>query len=236
MNDKENKVKLNKYGRIAFTGPFRWLIIQGILFFVSAGHFNIPRAWIFFSIAFTMALINSIILYRHAPDLLNQRGELKKDVKTWDKVLLLIYFSVLLLIIPVIAGLDVGRFTWSGLGIPFMVLGIALYLFSNLFILWSMLTNRHFEAMVRIQKDRDHKVISTGPYRIVRHPGYVGMALTSIIIPLIIGSLYALIPGGICFVVVIIRTNLEDKTLQNELEGYAEFTKKTRYRLLPGIW
>jgi len=99
-----------------------------------------------------------------------------------------------------------------------------------------MLVNRYFEASVRIQRDRGHRVITTGPYRIVRHPGYVGAILWGISTPLIIGSVYGLIPGSVAGIVRIIRTSLEDKLLCKELKGYVEYTKRVRYRLLPELW
>ena len=99
-----------------------------------------------------------------------------------------------------------------------------------------MVVNRHFETTVRIQKDRDHKVISNGPYEIVRHPGYLGGILFALSIPLIVGSLFALIPAGIYVILFMIRTSLEDKTLQKELDGYQEYAKKVKTKMFPGIW
>lgn len=99
-----------------------------------------------------------------------------------------------------------------------------------------MITNRYFETTVRIQKDRGHQVIATGPYKIVRHPGYVGIILSVLSFSLIIGSLFSLIPAGIIILLFIVRTLLEDKTLHDELDGYPEYSKQVKYRLLPGIW
>ena len=172
------------------------------------------------------------------PELVNQRGlwKKKKDTKRWDKIIIPTYVIVEFYVLPVIAGLDVGRFHWSGLGIHFAILGCVLFILGSVLIHWAMLVNRHFEGSVRIQKDRGHRVITTGPYRIVRHPGYVGAILWGISTPLIIGSVYGLIPGGIAVILLIIRTSLEDKLLRSELNGYVEYTKRVRYRLLPGLW
>ena len=103
-------------------------------------------------------------------------------------------------------------------------------------VAWSMGTNPHLETTVRIQKDRGHKVATTGPYNIVRHPMYLGGILQSLSIPLFLGSAWTLIPAGIQVVLLVIRTTYEDRTLQDELEGYKDYSQKTRYRLMPGVW
>ena len=99
-----------------------------------------------------------------------------------------------------------------------------------------MLVNQHFEGTVRIQKDRDHKVISTGPYKYIRHPGYVGMIIGAFSPCLIVGSLVSFIPVIIAIIAIILRTHFEDKFLRAELDGYADYAKKTKCRLFPGIW
>ena len=101
---------------------------------------------------------------------------------------------------------------------------------------WAMLSNRFFSGTVRIQEDRGHTVVADGPYRVVRHPGYVGMIVMFVLPPLVLGSLWALIPAGLAALATVIRTALEDKTLQVELPGYAEYAQRTRYRLLPRVW
>jgi protein-S-isoprenylcysteine O-methyltransferase Ste14 len=99
-----------------------------------------------------------------------------------------------------------------------------------------MIENPHFEPTVRIQEERSHRVITTGPYEFVRHPGYLGGILWALSIPFMIGSILAFIPAGVYVLLMIIRTWLEDRTLQKELNGYLEYTKRTRHRLFPGIW
>jgi protein-S-isoprenylcysteine O-methyltransferase Ste14 len=103
-------------------------------------------------------------------------------------------------------------------------------------ITWAMLVNTHFETIVRIQTDRHHQVTTSGPYAVVRHPGYVGACLWALAAPLIVGSLVALIPAALATGVLVVRTSLEDRTLQRELPGYADYTQRTPYRLLPGLW
>lgn len=135
-----------------------------------------------------------------------------------------------------VIGLDVGRFQWSNLGINYAILGFVLALIGAPLGVWAAISNPYYEAVVRIQRDRNHKVITTGPYRIVRHPGYVSAVLWSIATPLIIGSVFGLIPSGVIVMLLIVRTALEDRMLQNELEGYSEYARNVKYRLLPLIW
>jgi protein-S-isoprenylcysteine O-methyltransferase Ste14 len=99
-----------------------------------------------------------------------------------------------------------------------------------------MLVNTHFETVVRIQADRGHRVVTTGPYGLVRHPGYVGVSLLALGTPLIVGSAYGLIPAALTVITLVVRTALEDRTLGAELPGYADYAAQTRHRLLPGIW
>jgi protein-S-isoprenylcysteine O-methyltransferase Ste14 len=109
------------------------------------------------------------------------------------------------------------------------VLGWALFM-------WAMGANAFFSEAVRIQEERGHTVVTDGPYRYVRHPGYVGAILALFATPLLLGSLWALIPAGLATIGYVVRTALEDKTLQEELDGYTEYAQQTRYRLLPGVW
>jgi protein-S-isoprenylcysteine O-methyltransferase Ste14 len=115
-------------------------------------------------------------------------------------------------------------------------LGFLLFVFSSFLVVWAMVENPFFEPTVRIQEDRGHRVVSTGPYAVVRHPGYLSGILWTSSIPLIIGSLYAFIPAVLYGVLMVLRTHLEDRTLKDELAGYEEYSEKVRYRLFPGIW
>ena len=101
---------------------------------------------------------------------------------------------------------------------------------------WAMLANPFFEKTVRIQEERGHHVATGGPYRFVRHPGYVAFILMGFALPLGVGSAWALVPAGLNAALIVARTALEDRTLRRELPGYAEYAQRTRYRLLPGVW
>ena len=195
------------------------------------------QAWAY-SIASILAFVFSrLIVARKHPDLIAERARFMqaKDTKPWDKVLapLLGLGSILIL---VVAGLD-QTYGWSSAfstGVNIIALfGIVIgYGFSS----WALIENRFFSGTVRIQTERGHHVISTGPYRIMRHPGYAGGLFGYLFIPLLLDSLWAFIPAVLLVIVMVTRTALEDKTLQAELPGYSEFAQKTKYRLIPGIW
>ena len=229
--------KLTKSGIKVLVGTFLGPFIQGTILFVSAGRINIPRVWCYVVIS-SIGMFGGIMLVgTFNPELLNHRGQWKKkkDTKRWDKFLMPAYGIMGLYVLVVVIGLDI-RFEWSYLGIEFAIAGIVLFIVGSISIHWAMTVNTHFETTVRIQNDRDQKVITTGPYRIVRHPGYVGAILWAVSTPLIIGSLVGLVPAAIAVFILVIRTSLEDKTLHSELSGYAEYTQSVRHRLVPWIW
>ena len=154
----------------------------------------------------------------------------------WDEILMRVSNLVVLILISVIAGLDVGRFLWASLDIYFAVVGFILFIVSTVLLNWAMCVNPYFEQTVRIQKDRAHRVITKGPYNIVRHPGYLAGTLYTLSIPLIIGSIYTFIPVGIYVILVVARTSLEDRTLHRELNEYSQYAKTVRYKLMPWVW
>ncbi len=207
------------------------------VYFASAGRRDLPRAWLFFGAAFVYFVASTLALYRFNPELLIARLTLRREgSKTWDEILMRAANLTGMLLMPAVAGLDVGRFRWSSLGLIYVVPGFSLFVLGAFFISWAMIVNRYFESTVRIQEDRDHEVVSTGPYRFVRHPGYLSGILWMSSIPLIIGSLYALIPVMIYGAMMILRTHLEDRTLRDELPGYAEYAGRVRFRLIPWVW
>jgi protein-S-isoprenylcysteine O-methyltransferase Ste14 len=206
------------------------------LLFIPAGRLDWWAAWVFIGGYFAVVYIGVIVLQRKDPELVKERQQVQENVKTWDRVITLLFSLVFIPLTLIFSGLD-QRFGWSThFPLPIQILALLIGLLCFALVFWSMATNTHFESYVRIQNDRTHKPIMSGPYKIVRHPGYVGMALSALTIPLILGSWWALIPGGIAATLIIIRTALEDKTLQAELPGYVAYTKQTRYRLVPGIW
>ncbi len=211
--------------------------IMMAIFYVSAGRTDIPRSWFLFIVAFIYFVANNLALYKYNPGLLIQRLKIRREgSKTWDEVLVRVSNLSALLLMPAVAGLDVGRFRWSSLELPYAVVGLVSLVVSSVLTTWAMIENPYFEPTVRIQDDRGHHVVTTGPYALIRHPGYLSGILWVASIPPILGSLYAFLPVLLYTVLMSLRTYLEDRTLQEELPGYATYAERVRYRLFPWIW
>ena len=210
------------------------LLVMAIVF-IPAGRLNYWQGWGFTGILILIVVI-SYILFAGKADLIKEREKPGPGTKWWDKVFYAFYIPAFFAVV-IIASLDAGRFGWTAqFSLYIYVLGYLIFIFANFVTTWSMWVNRFFSSTVRIQTDRGQQVIQTGPYRFVRHPGYVGGILLGLGTSLILGSFWALIPAGFVTMLLITRTYLEDATLQKELLGYADYTSKVRFRLLPGIW
>lgn len=207
-----------------------------IVLFIAAGRLDWTMGWIYVGLNFLGLIVNWSVLAAKNPEVFAARANITtEDTKSWDKAFTTL-FGPLLLIIMAVIGLDAGRFGWSEVPIWLQILSIGLFIFGWGFSLWALVTNKFFETSVRIQHDRDHATITSGPYGIVRHPGYAGIALVYAVSTLILGSWWGLIPTAVLTASFIIRTALEDQTLKKELPDYSAYTQKVRYRLLPGIW
>jgi protein-S-isoprenylcysteine O-methyltransferase Ste14 len=194
--------------------------------------------WVYYGITAVGALLSRAIVAFVHPDLLAERAQSQRadDTKSWDRSLSLLVGLLAPLLSLIVIGLD-KRWTWSPALPPWLApVATVLYAMAYAFGTWAMVTNRFFSAVVRIQEERGHEVVSGGPYRIVRHPGYVGGIVTAVVTPLVLGSLWGLITAAVYVALITVRTALEDRTLQEELPGYAEYARRTRYRLLPGLW
>lgn len=212
------------------------LVFIGAILFGTAGTFNWTEAWIYIAIQFGWSAGLSVYLWNHDPDLLRDRLKFtKKSAKGWDKVMTFasMPFYAAYLVIP---GLDAVRYQWSHVPLWAKAACFIVIVASFMWISWIMKENTYLSRFVEIQEDRGHKVITTGPYRFVRHPMYIGASIMLVSLPIALGSLYALIPTAFCIIFMLVRTVLEDRTLHKELEGYAEYAKRTRYRLIPGVW
>ena len=233
LNMSDNRVK--KSGIVYIIRIHAQLLILAAAYFIAAGSLSIRRAWIYFGIVAVAYFGSSLIFIKYNPELINERAKERENTKPWDKVLLSLYLLIGFLGTHIVAGLD-SRFEWSSLDMIFMIPGTVLYIAAAFILIISMLANKYFEAAVRIQSDRGQQVVKDGPYKIVRHPGYASVILSFAAIPFMIGSLYALIFTAAVFIIMVVRTALEDKMLQKELTGYSQYAKEVKYRLFPCIW
>jgi len=214
---------------VVFVAPLIPMIISG--------QWNWPEAWIYAILSSLTFIVSRVVAGRRHPDLISERGRWfqAKDTKPWDKILapLVGLGSILIL---VAAGLD-RYYGWSsGFAPGWKLVALAVLILGYLLGSWAIIENRFFAGTVRIQHERGHQVVSTGPYRLVRHPGYAGPLWSYLAIPVLLDSAWAFLPAILLNGALVLRTALEDKTLQAELPGYKEFARKTRYRLFPGIW
>jgi protein-S-isoprenylcysteine O-methyltransferase Ste14 len=207
-----------------------------IVLFLSSGRIDWTMGWIYSGLYAGSLLVGVAMIERKTPDLMRERATYHKDTKSWDKMLAPIIAFVAPASIWLVAGLD-NRFQWSpAFTFNTHTAALAVMLISIGLTLWAMASNRFFSSVVRIQHDRGHVVTKGGPYRYVRHPGYVGFIVYYLATPFILGSWWALIPAGVGIGITMVRTWLEDRTLLNELDGYNVYAETVRYRLVPGLW
>lgn len=212
---------------------FVWL---GGSLFLGAGRLDWIRGWITFALWIVGVSAVALIVQHYNPSVLQARAKWRrKDTKSFDKIFLAVYLP-LVIIQPALAGLDAGRYHWSSMPFAFVYVGAAFFVLSLGLITVVMILNPFAESTVRIQTDRGHTVITSGPYRLVRHPMYVAMILMYVSTALILGSVWALGLGSVLAVLIVWRTAREDQMLRQELPGYQEYAAITRYRLLPGVW
>lgn len=223
-------------------GVTRWVVREtmgvlmlALLLFLAAGTVDWIAGWVMVIVMAGWVIATAIVVMPRYPELLAERVGPRKGAKTWDTVVLSLY-GLVMMIMWIVAGLDL-RYGWSsGIGPVAQIAAMLIVIAGHALVVWATGTNAYFSQVVRIQTERGHTVVSSGPYRYVRHPAYVGAILLVLCAPIALGSWWALIPGVICAVLMIVRTALEDKTLQAELPGYTEYAQHSRYRLLPGIW
>jgi protein-S-isoprenylcysteine O-methyltransferase Ste14 len=205
--------------------------VLGAILFTSAGRIDLPWVWTLLAVHTVLLTVGMTFM---DPTLGRERlrpGPGAQDVAT--KCLA----SVLLLTHLVIAGLDVGRYHWSGpIPLPVRLVALAAFTCGMAFSLWAMVVNRFFSSIVRLQTDRGHHVIDTGPYRIVRHPGYAGLVFSAVAGGIVLGSWWSLLPLAVMALLMARRMVMEDAFLHRELAGYPEYAGRVRYKLLPGLW
>jgi protein-S-isoprenylcysteine O-methyltransferase Ste14 len=211
------------------------IIAMGAAIFALAGRLDYWQGWLFFS-TFLVLMAAFGVFFAGKQELMRERIRPGPGVKWWDRIIFVLYVPMTFLV-SFLAALDAGRFHCSPqLPILLYLAAFVLVLLGYCIIYWAMWANNFFSSRVRIQTDRGQYVVTEGPYRFVRHPGYVGMIIFAPASAVLFGSLYALVPAGITIVLLVIRTYLEDITLQKELPGYTDYVKQVRFRLIPCIW
>ena len=218
----------------------RWLakslvgsVVLATLLFVSAGTVRWPMAWLLFVLFVAVAIATYLLV---DPALIAERSLNRRSTQKWDNVLMGVYGTLTVLVVPVVAGLDF-RFDWSP-KLPVLVEIVALVV--NIagwsLHIWAMRANAFFAIVVRLQEDRNQTVASGGPYQWIRHPGYAGGICFNLATPIMLGSLWGLIPAMIAALLLVLRTALEDRLLHRKLAGYVQYAATVRYRLVPGVW
>ncbi len=224
-------------------GAMRWLVRETLgnltliaILFGIVGRWDWWMGWALSGIYILWTALSAVLIMPINPAMLAERSRPNVNMRSWD-MLLMVLLTVAMVGQYVVASLDV-RFGWS----PVLPLGVQIagllvaVLGYDVLLVWSMVSNAFFVATVRIQTEREHTVASGGPYRFVRHPGYLGSILLHWGVPFMLSSLWAILPALMVTAVLATRTALEDKTLQAELPGYKEYAARVRYRLLPGVW
>jgi protein-S-isoprenylcysteine O-methyltransferase Ste14 len=211
------------------------LVVMGVALFWSAGQMDWWPAWACLAVMLAWITATAIVILRFNPSLLAERLGPRQGAKPWDTAIMSL-LGLTQLARYIVAGLD-QRWGWTG-GFPLAaqiaaLMGCAL---GYALVVWATASNAFFSQIVRIQSERGHAVATGGPYRYVRHPAYVGMIVFELAMSILLASWWALIASGLCAILLILRTTLEDRTLQAELAGYVDYARQVRYRLLPGIW
>jgi protein-S-isoprenylcysteine O-methyltransferase Ste14 len=212
-----------------------YIVILGAILFLCAGRMDWVMGWAWLVVHFVVALTSATVVPLD-PELIDERTQIKEGVKKWDKMIVIPTQILMPFGFLVLAGLDM-RYGWSTplplwLQIAALILGGLGYLLS----VWASAVNKFYSRLVRIQTERGHHVVSDGPYKYIRHPGYTGIIIFMLTTALALNSLWTLTLSGALSLLLILRTALEDKTLQEELGGYKEYTQKVKYRLVPGLW
>ena len=224
--------------------PRQWIrlviayLLIPLILFICAGDLGWWQAWLYSLLILTAGIGGRIWAEQRHPGITAERQNKESfhNAKAWDKVLAPLMALSVVFPMVIAAGLD-HRYNWSPeFPLWLNVIGFILILLGYAFATWALAENRFFSGVVRIQTDRGHVVCDSGPYRFVRHPGYAGNILPLFGIVLALGSLWTLIPAAVALIITVIRTALEDQTLQEELPGYRDYARRVRFRLIPGVY
>jgi len=209
-------------------------LMDGLLF-ATAGRTDWRAPWVLTALFAVFAALGGVWFLRHDADLLVERLTRRPNVPAWDRALVGVYYALLAALL-VAAGLDAGRARWSQIPEPIQAAGVAAVIGAFTLIWWCSATNHFLSADVRIQRERGHHVVRSGPYRYVRHPMYVGIIVLVSGMALALGSWLALVPAAAIAVVFGVRVTLEERLLRAELAGYDDYTHDVPARFVPGVW
>ena len=212
-----------------------FVAIMALVLFLSAGTLAWAAAWVYLAVSLAVGLASGLWLARTDPGLLAERMRLRAPEQPRADKWFMLIFLVVAVVWFVVIGLD-RRLQASAMPLPLEAVGLVLYLASMLFIMWVFRENSFAAPVVKVQAERHHHVVSTGPYAFVRHPMYAGVMLYFIGTPLLIGSWWGLAMMPVFFLAFAIRSRIEERTLMTGLPGYADYARSVRYRMLPGIW
>ena len=222
----------------ALIGMAAYLLLAPVLMFLAAGTTRWPMAWLYVALMLAAAVGSRLLVWRRSPDTLRERAKMGggENVEPWDRWMM----PVVGLIGPVVAVLVAGfdqRWGWSPpVALGWQWVAAALVAAAIGISVWAMAVNPFFSSVARVQGERGQVAVSDGPYAWVRHPSYAGAVLTSLALPVMLGTLWAWVPQLLVAGVLVARTALEDRMLQDKLAGYQEYAQRVRWRLMPGVW
>ncbi len=233
MSDPSTPLPREPGWKLGLRAAFRLLLL--IVVFLALGRVNWTRAWALLGLLVVTIAVNLTVILLKNPSLLRERLKKQKPTDPRDKVFVTLS-TLAWLGVMVVAGLDAVHYRWSLVSLDWLYVGAALHLLGMVPVAWAMATNPFLGATVRIQEERGHRVITTGPYRIVRHPMYVGILVMLLGWPVILGSWWSYVPLALVVLLILWRTAFEDRRLRKDLAGYDAYCRQTPYRLLPGVW
>lgn len=214
-----------------------FIVLIPFLPLLVSGRWGWWEAWVYFIVAVGSFIISRALAARRNPGILSERAKFldHADTASWDKKLAPL-LGLAGLLIPLVAGLEARFESLDPFGLAVKIAALAVLLGGIIFSCWALVENSFFSGVVRLQPERGQHVISSGPYGLVRHPGYAGGLVMYLAFPFFMDSPWSLLPVLLIIIVTAARTRLEDRFLQENLEGYREYASRVRWRLLPGIW
>ena len=227
----DQQINLNSLIKMVILRFGMFFVVMGLMFFLPAGNFNYWEAWLYMAILVTPIVIFLFYLIKHDPELLERRMRTKEkesQQKTITKI-----GSLIFILIYLIPGFD-QRYGWSSVPIAIIIIADIIVFLGYLLFIHVLLENSYASRVVEVEQQQ--KVITTGPYKIVRHPLYLAVLLMYSFGPLALDSYWAMIGSVLLILILVARIKNEEKVLSKELDGYQNYLEKTKYRLVPGVW